>query len=191
MRQAMQAYFALKRVERGAAYMKIGETGPAVLTLVATLILLARWNDTRIKNLEREKLQREAFMITGPDVQFIVNGVPYDDCVLQMDMWQEASSVGNWEVIADDAGGCVWPAINTITTDLQVTLMVDDPVGVGQIMMRGYVDDVMPFTGPGANAKYYRITGRNRALDLAQHFVTGEWVNTAADVIIGNAAGSG
>lgn len=122
--------------------------------------------------------------MTGPDVQFIVNGVPYDDCVLQMDMWQEASAIGNWEVIADAAGGCVWPAINTITTNMTVTLMVDDPAGVGQIMMRGYVDDVMPFAGPGVNAKYYKITGRNRALDLAQHFVTQEYVNMAADVII-------
>jgi len=81
MRQAMQAYFALKRVERGAAYMKIGETGPAVLTLVATLILLARWNDTRIKNLEREKLQREAFIRRE-------RGLTHEQYLTLMEEWQ-------------------------------------------------------------------------------------------------------
>jgi len=128
--------------------------------------------------------------MTGPTVAFIVAGVDYGNCVIQMDTWQEASSVGNWQVIADAAGPCAWPAINAINTDMQVTLMVDDPAGAAQIIMRGYVDDVMPYAGEGANAKLYKITGRNRGLDLAQHFVTGEWVNTVADAIIGNAAGS-
>lgn len=128
--------------------------------------------------------------MTGPTATFVVDGIPYDDCVVQMDTWQEMNSIGNWQVIVDPDGPCAWPAVNTITTDMQVTIMIDDPAGVAQIIMRGYVDNVEHLTAPGADAQFYKITGRNRGLDLAQHYVTGRWVATVADAIIGNAAGS-
>lgn len=62
MREAMRTYFAMKRVERGTAYFKIGETGPAILTAVATILLLAQMNQRRIKELERAEQRREAWI---------------------------------------------------------------------------------------------------------------------------------
>jgi len=122
--------------------------------------------------------------MTGPTATFVVNGVPYDNCVIQMDTWQEANSIGNWEVIVDPDAGCGWPAVNAITTDMQVTIMIDDPAGVAQDIMRGYVDNVEHYMGRGAEADFYKISGRNRGLDLAQHYVTEDYVNIRADLII-------
>jgi len=118
----------------------------------------------------------------------------YGACVQQMDIWQESlNGVGRWEIIADPAGACSWPAVNTIATDRingRVRLRID--AGAGPVtMMRGYVDDVLPFLDTkGYHTRLYRITGRNRGMDLAQHYVTGDYINTAAHTIIGNAAGS-
>jgi len=132
-----------------------------------------------------------------PSVVFELGWGPatdYGACVQQMDIWQESlNGVGRWEIIADPNAGCAWPAINVILTDRvngRVRLRID--AGAGAVtMMRGYVDDVLPFLDTkGYHTKLYRLTGRNRGMDLAQHYVTADYINTAADVIIGNAAGS-
>ena len=55
MREAMQTYFALKRVERGLAYANLGQLLPTVLTGVATVLLLLRELQRHQRRLEREK----------------------------------------------------------------------------------------------------------------------------------------
>lgn len=65
MREAMRSYFALKRLERGKAYLRLGETLPALLTGIATAVLLVREAQRiylRIKQNEKdyERLIRRA-----------------------------------------------------------------------------------------------------------------------------------
>lgn len=134
--------------------------------------------------------------MTGPTVYFFLGAPPgtdYGACVQQLDIWQEClNGVGTWEIIADPTGPCNWPAVNTIAADTQVHIMIDNWAvpPVAQTMMRGYVDDVLPYLdSKGYHTRLYRLKGRNRGMDLAQHYVTADYIATRGDLIITNALG--
>jgi len=81
MREAMRAYFALKRIERGAAYLAIGEKVPAMLTAIATLIILVNYIMDWQKNMERRQKELEMVVRRG-------RGLTHDQYVDLMDEWQ-------------------------------------------------------------------------------------------------------
>jgi len=135
--------------------------------------------------------------MTQMDVEFYLSGAPgiepnvdYGDYVLEVDIWQESlNGIGRWQVIVDPSIPVAvnWPSVSV---DDKVHIRIDDGTGV-VTMMRGYVDDVLPFLAPtGHHIMLYKLTGRNRGMDLAQHYVSAEYRNTAVATIIGNAAGS-
>lgn len=134
--------------------------------------------------------------MTDMNVEFFLGGPPgtdYGDYVIQADIWQEnLNGVGTWEIIADPNAGGAWPAVNTITAGRpgsRTHITFDDGGGV-TTMMRGYVDDVLPYLTPeGVHTQLYRIVGRNRGLDLAEHQVSDEYVATRGDTIITTALG--
>jgi len=121
------------------------------------------------------------------DVNVYVNTVDYGDCVIQADIWRDTlNGIGRWEVILDPTGNCGYPARHTLTPDLGVQIQIN-----GVTMMWGFLDDVLPYLDrKGYHTMMEKLTGRDRAMDLAQHQVSGTWLNTAADAIIGNAAGT-
>lgn len=114
-------------------------------------------------------------------VVFEIGGTSLGAYVLQADIWQETlNGVGRWEVICDPAAGLLWPAIGAINTDAQVRIRIN-----GVTMMRGYIDDVLPFLdSTGEHTRLYKITGRSRGIDLAQHYVTAEYDTTRADLVV-------
>jgi len=77
MREAMRVYFMARRVMRG---FEIGDVQLG-LSLIATAILLIKWNDTRIKALEREKRRREAFIRKE-------RGLTHEQYLNLMEEWQ-------------------------------------------------------------------------------------------------------
>jgi len=133
-------------------------------------------------------------------VQFHMGWGPHTDygaCVQQMDIWQDVvDGIGRWEVIVDPAGNCSWPAVNTITLDrgavvtgARVTLEIDTGAGP-VVMMRGYIDDVLPYLDKkGYHTRLYKLVGRSRAMDLAQHQVSARYIATRGDLLITNALG--
>lgn len=119
-------------------------------------------------------------------VGFRCNNVNYDLYVIQMDLWREAlNGIGRWEVICDPKG-MAWIGNPDFNPDRQVELRINTV-----LLMRGYLDDVQPFLDTvGHHKPLWKFSGRDRGMDLAQHYVSGRWQNTAADAIIGNAANS-
>jgi len=81
MRQLMQAYFRLAWIERGV--QKIPEEGylPLSLTLLATLVLLVKANEARIKKLERLELRREMWIKKE-------RGITHEQYLELMEKWQ-------------------------------------------------------------------------------------------------------
>jgi hypothetical protein len=82
MRDAMRAYFALKRVERGKAYLRLGETFPALLTAIATAVLLIRSLQQHMRTVERNRLDYERLIRKA-------RGWTHDEFVRGRNEWQE------------------------------------------------------------------------------------------------------
>jgi hypothetical protein len=77
MREAMRVYFMARRVMRG---IEVGDV-QLTLSLIATAVLLIKWNDTRIRNLERARLRREAWIRRE-------RGLTHDQYLELMEEWQ-------------------------------------------------------------------------------------------------------
>lgn len=120
-------------------------------------------------------------------INVYIDGIDYGDCAIQADLWRDAYNlVGRWEAIFDLEGNCAWPAFHTFTADLPVRILIN-----GALMMWGYLDDVFPqLDTKGYHTRFVKLVGRDRGMDLAQHYVTARYFNVNAATIIGNAAGS-
>src|SRR4030042_4320447 len=116
-----------------------------------------------------------------------IDGTDYGDCAIQADLWRDALNlIGRWEVMFDTAGNCAWPVPHTFAVDAAVEIRID-----GVTMMWGYLDDILPqLDTKGYHQQQVKFVGRDRGMDLAQHYVTAQYFNTAAASVIGNAAGS-
>ncbi len=120
-------------------------------------------------------------------INFFIGGVDYGDCVVQADLWRDSTNlIGQWEILLDTTGDCAWPIPHSFAVDIDVQIVID-----GVTMMWGYLDDILPqLDTRGYHTIFVKMVGRDRGMDLAQHYVTAEYYNVAADAIIGNAAGS-
>lgn len=120
-------------------------------------------------------------------VVFDVNVVPYGACVQQVDIWRDTlNGIGRWEVILDPAGNCAFPNHHVLAVDAGVRIRIDGGAGM-TTMMWGTIDDILPYLDrKGYHTELIKITGRDRAIDLAQHQVTGKWSGVAATAVIGN-----
>ena len=82
LRNIMRYYFAIKRLERGKAYLKIGETLPALLTVVATAIIVLRELQQYQRRIEREKTDLEMLIRKS-------RGWTHDEYVRGQSLWEE------------------------------------------------------------------------------------------------------
>lgn len=103
-------------------------------------------------------------------------GLDYvSDDTIQADLWRDSlSGIGRWEIILENTnnkwGGDFLP-------DEDVEIRFD-----GILMMRGYVDDVVPFLEPaGVYKNQIKVLGRDYGMDLAQLYITREYPNRRAD----------
>lgn len=120
-------------------------------------------------------------------VNIEIGGVDYGDCAIQVDLHRDATNlIGTWEVLFDTIGNCAWPIPHSFAVDTTVEIIID-----GVTMMWGYIDDILPqLDTRGYHTILCKMTGRDRGMDLAQHYVTAEYFNVNAQSILGNAAGS-
>jgi len=120
-------------------------------------------------------------------INVFIGGVDYGDCVVQADLWRDSANlIGQWEIVFDITGDCTWPIPHTFAVDTDVQIVID-----GATMMWGYIDDILPqLDTRGHHTILVKMTGRDRGMDLAQHYVTAEYFNINAATILGNAAGS-
>lgn len=120
-------------------------------------------------------------------INVFINTIDYGDCVIRADLWRDALNlIGRWEIIIDPAGNCAFPAHHVLAVKDDVHIQIN-----GATMMWGYIDDILPYLDrKGYHTRLIKLVGRDRGIDLGQHYVSGEWDGIAGDAIIGNAAGS-
>lgn len=111
-------------------------------------------------------------------IAFRVDGVEYSNNVLQADIWRESlSGIGRWEVLLDPLGAN-W--LGTFTIDQNIIIDID-----GVRMMEGYIDDVEPLLDDkGVFTILYRLYGRDYGMDLAQLYLSADYVNMRADDMV-------
>jgi hypothetical protein len=116
-------------------------------------------------------------------VTAIIGGYDVSCYVIGADIWRDAlNAVGRWQLILDNQGHW-WGGAFAVDDD--VTIRIN-----GSLMMMGYVDDIFPYLdSKGEYTEYIRVNGRDYGMDLAQLYITQEYVNTDAKVIVQNALG--
>ena len=82
MRQVMQTLFALRRLERGKNYLKLGETFPALLTAVATAFLLIQTLQRHMQRTEKNQKDYERLIRRA-------RGWTHDEFIRGRNEWQE------------------------------------------------------------------------------------------------------
>jgi len=115
-----------------------------------------------------------------------VSNYDISNYIVEMDLWREAmNGIGRWEVIINNPAD-VWGA--TFTSNMEVQLLINTVT-----MMRGYVDDVVPFLDrKGQYTNMMKISGRDYGMPLAHLFFNGLYLNTNSNtIIIAALAGSG
>jgi len=98
-------------------------------------------------------------------ITLTINGVDRSNYVTEADIWRDTQNgVGRWQAILDPAGA--FNLFGVFNFDETAEIQID-----GSLMMRGYVDDIRPHLDDrGYHTGLYRLTGRDRGLDLAQFF---------------------
>jgi len=116
-------------------------------------------------------------------IGFFVGVTDYSNYVLTADTWREAlTGIGRWEVVLDPRAN-LWPG--NFAVDATVHIQID-----GSTQMRGYIDDILPFMDYRGDISGYdlprtrhtgrwKLVGRDFGMDLAQHYVTGQWQNVS------------
>jgi len=131
------------------------------------------WSDYSDGGVDEGKTQISGW-IGGKDVTCYIIGA---------DIWRDAlNGIGRWQLILDNQGHW-WGG--AFTVDDNVTIRIN-----GSLMMMGYVDDIFPYIdSKGEYSEYIRVNGRDYGMDLAQLYITQEYVNIDAKLIVQNALG--
>ena len=82
MRQVMQTLFALRRLERGKHYLKLGDTFPALLTAVATAAILITTLQQHMQRVKKNQDDYERLIRRA-------RGWTHDEFVRGQNEWQE------------------------------------------------------------------------------------------------------
>ena len=99
----------------------------------------------------------------------------------RIDIWHEGGGIGRWELMLDNISG----ASQILSTNLVASVL-----GInGTVLMKGYVDDVLPEVKDESAifSKYVKVTGRNYGRDLANLFLIYNYTAIKFDDLVDNA----
>ena len=114
-------------------------------------------------------------------IQAIINNQNFGLAAKRLDVWHEGGGIGHWELELDNASG----ASQILATNYSVTNL-----GInGSLLMKGYLDDVLPSVKDASAvfSKYVKANGRNYGRDLANLFIIKKYGSVRIDDLVTDA----